>query len=120
MSKEKQQINEMALAICKSRGVAEVDDCSKCGRHADCLYYEIASALYKADYRRQSEGEWEWFEEWSPSTPDHPRECDECGWRCGKCKEALADVVGGYWDDPEDKPKLKYCPNCGAKMKGGE
>lgn len=62
--------------------------------------------------------EWEWFEEWSPSTPEHPRECDDCGWRCGKCKVALEDTVGGYWDNAFEKPKLHYCPNCGAKMKG--
>ena len=61
-------------------------------------------------------GRWEWFEEWYPNTPDHPRECEDCGWRCGKCKTALEDVVGGYWDDPDDEPKLNYCPNCGAIM----
>ena len=69
--------------------------------------------------QKQSEGEWEWFEEWSPSTPEHPRECDDCGWRCGECKTALVDAVGGYWDDPLEKPDLPFCPNCGAKMKGG-
>ena len=63
-------------------------------------------------------GWWEWFEEWNPSTPDHPRECDDCGWRCGKCKTSLADMVGGYWDDYYEEPKLNYCPNCGAKMDG--
>lgn len=61
-------------------------------------------------------GEWEWFEEWAPSTPEHPRECDDCGWRCSKCKTALADVVGGYWDDPLEKPNLNFCPDCGARM----
>ena len=68
---------------------------------------------------QQTEGEWEWFEEWSPSTPEHPKECDDCGWRCDKCKAALEDVVGGYWDNPLEKPNLSFCPNCGAKMKGG-
>lgn len=59
---------------------------------------------------------WEWFEEWNPSTPEHPAECDDCGWRCGSCKVALADVVGGYWDNPDEKPKVNYCPNCGKPM----
>ena len=63
-------------------------------------------------------GRWEWFEEWNPSTPDHPRECEDCGWRCGKCKTALEDVVGGYWDNPDEEPKLRYCPNCGCRMDG--
>lgn len=62
---------------------------------------------------------WEWFEEWNPSTPDHPRECDDCGWRCSRCKTALADAVGVYWDNYFEEPKINYCPNCGAKMDGG-
>ena len=61
-------------------------------------------------------GKWEWFEEWSQGTTEYPTECDDCGWRCSNCKTALEDVVGGYWDDPYDEPKLKFCPNCGAKM----
>lgn len=64
-------------------------------------------------------GRWEWFEEWLPSTPEHPAECEDCGWRCGRCKNTLEDMVGGYWDDPCEKPKLKYCANCGTKMDGG-
>ena len=52
MSNEK-QIEEMALAICKSRGVAYVDDCRKCRQHGDCLYQDIARGLYKAGYRKQ-------------------------------------------------------------------
>ena len=64
-------------------------------------------------------GRWEWFEEWSPSTPDAPRECESAGWRCGRCKNALEDMVGGYWDNPDEEPNLNYCPNCGAKMDGG-
>ena len=78
-----------------------------------------AEKMTAKGYRKQSEGEWEWFEEWNPSTTEHPRECDDCGWRCGECKTALADIVGGYWDDPDEKPNLNFCPNCGAKMKGG-
>lgn len=63
-------------------------------------------------------GEWEWFEEWLPSTTEHPAECEDCGWRCGKCRRALEDMVGGYWDDPTEKPQLHFCPNCGADMRG--
>ena len=64
-------------------------------------------------------GHWEWFEEWNPSTPEHPRECDDCGWRCSNCKTALVDIVGGYWDNPDDTPKLNYCPECGTKIRVG-
>ena len=66
------------------------------------------------------QGEWEWFEEWSPSTPEHPRECNDCGWRCGKCNTAWEDMVGGYWDVAFEKPTLNFCPNCGVKMTGGD
>lgn len=61
---------------------------------------------------------WEWFEEWSPSTQEHFAECDEYGWRCGRCKTALEDMVGGYWDDSSKEPELNFCPNCGVKMYG--
>lgn len=50
-----EQIMEMALDICKSRGVACVDDCEKCRMHEDCLYQEIAKGAYNAGYRKQSE-----------------------------------------------------------------
>lgn len=68
-----------------------------------------------ADVAPVRHGRWEWFEEWSPSTPESPKECTDCGWRCGRCKVKLDDMVGWYWDDPYDEPKLNYCPNCGMK-----
>jgi ribosomal protein L37AE/L43A len=105
MSKEKQIINEMALAICKSRGVAEVDDCSKCGRYADCLYYEIACGLYKADYRRQSEGEW--IARHHMSRSPRGRYTSYNTYICGVCGKA------------NGRRKSPFCPHCGAKMKGG-
>lgn len=93
-------------------------------RGADLLEMKRALAaqakgrITRIPAKKEEEWDWEWFEEWSPGTPEHPRECDDCGWRCGKCKVALEDMVGGYWDDAFEKPKLHYCPNCGAKMKG--
>ena len=69
-----------------------------------------------ADVAPVVHGRWEWFEEWNLSTPDHPIECEDYGWRCGECKTALEDLVYGIFDDIDDKPKLKFCPNCGAKM----
>lgn len=69
-----------------------------------------------ADVAPVRHGRWEWFEDWNPSTTDHPAECNDCGWRCSECKAALEDAVGGYWDNPFVKPKLNYCPNCGCKM----
>ena len=78
------------------------------------------SKLPAADVAPVVHGRWEWFEEWYSSTPDHPMECKDYGWRCGECKTALEDMVGGCWDDSYDEPKLNYCPNCGAKMGGGD
>ena len=84
----------------------------------EALFYDVAEALVNEGYRKQKEGMWEWFEEWSQSTPEHPRECDDCGWRCSECKTALEDIMGGYWDNYEQIPNLHFCPNCGAHMKG--
>lgn len=64
-------------------------------------------------------GRWEWFEEWSQSTSDHPAEYEDYGWRCSECKTALEDIIGGYWDDLDREPMLNYCPKCGAKNKPG-
>ena len=120
---EKQAIEEMAKEMCHLS--AECKTCQICDEryHGDgepCYFQCVAKEIIKHDYRKQSVGEWEWFEEWTPSTSDHVRECYDCGWRCGKCKTALEDVVGGYWDDPDKKPNLNFCPDCGARMKGGE
>ena len=60
--------------------------------------------------------EWEWYEEWLPSTTEHPAECQVAEWRCSNCKTLLSDEVGDYWDNIENPPKLNYCPHCGAKM----
>lgn len=90
-------------------------------RHIDksCLLAEnIVNDLIENGVTIRERGEWEWFEEWSPSTPEYPREIDNCGWRCNKCKIALEDSVGGYWDDYEAKPTIEFCPHCGADMRG--
>lgn len=74
--------------------------------------------MQSADVAPVMTGQWEWFEEWDTGTSDHPRECEDCGWRCSRCKTALEDVVGGYWDNPDEVPKVKFCPNCGVQMEG--
>lgn len=83
-------------------------------------YYRCKELIKQQSTIEAEPGEWEWFAEWSPSTTEHPRECDDCGWRCSRCKTALEDMVGGYWDNPDEEPKLNYCPNCGVKMKGAK
>ncbi len=55
MNKEKQQIEEMAITICRKRHACILKDdenCRKCDQHERCLYQDIAYAL-KQDYARE-------------------------------------------------------------------
>jgi hypothetical protein len=74
---------------------------------------EIVIALKSLKERKK--GEWIWEEEWTPSTPAGPAECDYAGWVCSECGESQ-DEYGLGWDDPDEKPTYKYCPNCGIEM----
>lgn len=63
---------------------------------------DIAEALYNADYRKQSEGEWiEHIEK-----PSWLEDDVEVFYECSICKT-------------QSPAPTKFCPNCGAKMKGG-
>ena len=64
----------------------------------DC--YAIANQIQEQGYRKQSEGEWVFV--------NGDVGYDEYG--CSVCGENVA------FFDEEDA--YKYCPNCGAKMKG--
>lgn len=71
---------------------------------ADAMYYGvdsygIATALYNAGYRKQSEGEWK---------------------VCGAFDDFLKCSCCGYDYPWQTAIEHKFCPNCGAKMKGGE
>lgn len=55
---------------------------------------EIAEFLYNADYRKQSEGEWK------KDRYGNTKSCSICG-------NTVTFIS-------------KYCPECGAKMKGGK
>ena len=59
----------------------------------------IAEALYNAGYRRQSDGEWE-------KRTFIIFDSEKVGYNCSECNTT--------WDT-----ETKFCPNCGAKMKGG-
>ena len=109
MTKEK-QIYQMADIISKSirDWVIELPQ-------TPCPVY-VATALYDADCRKQSESVME-AEEWTDhcgrrqgknmaTYPSSAFECSECHW--------------GDWDLLTADSAYNFCPNCGAKMKDGE
>lgn len=67
-----------------------------------------------ANVREDVQGEWEWFDQ-ERGTPIDGWD-REWGWRCSCCKDTLNDE----YDDPDSPPKFNFCPNCGARMAGGE
>jgi rubrerythrin len=95
MSREK-QIEEIANAIYDDPNAYDTYWRSHCE--------QLAETLYNAGYRKQSEGEWE-------TIPDYqPNKLIACRHICSVCKTFYKDIrPHGH----------KYCPNCGAKMKGG-
>lgn len=90
MNKTK-QINELAKVIYSSL-------------RSDSMSRALASLLYSEGYRKQSEGEW-------------IIKTYEYDWEymmCSVCKEEFYPV-----DEDTVDTTPNYCPNCGAKMKGG-
>lgn len=103
MSREK-QIEEMAEDMCSCCKEALAQECeySIC----ECVR-KHAEALYNAGYRKQvgnanfatTTGEWE-------KRTFVIFDSEKVGYRCSECNTT--------WDI-----STNYCPNCGAKMKGG-
>lgn len=65
--------------------------------------YHTAKGLYEQDYRKQSEGEW--VDQYQGKYDNQLYKCSECG------ETAFHDETRWFL--------THYCPNCGAKMKGG-
>lgn len=101
MSKE--QIKEIAHILASDCG-----DCKKCAHFhkevdgIDSCYYRYAEMVYNAVCRKQSEGEWV-----KSDIPQEKYVCSACGGACW------------YYDFKGDVAKSRFCPNCGARMKGG-
>ena len=105
MSEEK-QIEEMAKLMC-----------DKCRDSFGCHYTEIctetlddAKSIYDKGYRKQRVGEW---------VLEHETYGKMI---CSNCKEEAPKktVVDRTYTRHILNDKKPYCPNCGAKMKGGE
>ena len=98
MSKEK-QIEEMAKVIEITEQIA---------RDAHCGYPSprmTASDLYDKGYRKQSEGKWSRFE------VDSSKGYGQVYYQHKDCNLNATQLF--------PRP-YHFCPNCGAKMKGGE
>lgn len=93
----------------------------KCARLIDTAPTITPESL---GYRKEVVGRWIWYESWSESTTDHMSECEEAGYYCSNCKidlgSYLTETIGEtvYVDNSLEPPKLKICPNCGARMDG--
>lgn len=103
MSDKEKQIEEMAEFI-------HVDS-SFPGFEEGAL--QLAEELYKAGYRKQVEGE-----NIGTVHPVDEFKCSVCGITLEGWTRVVTDEDDGelYYYEYE----FKYCPNCGAKMKGGE
>ena len=65
--------------------------CQDCDSYDLCEFWVEASTLHNNGYRKQCEGEWEVFGIANP--------------KCSLCRSYNIE-------------KSRFCPNCGAKMKG--
>ena len=118
MSREKQIIEEMAREMCHLS--AECKTCQICNEryHGDdddlCYFKCVAKEIINHGYRKQSEGEWivdAWDGEKFITIPYIKHEHTDP--YCSLCKNhALLDGA-------ENGVASNFCPNCGAKMKGG-
>ena len=98
---DKQAVEEMAKAIFEPKVAIDGIDIAFASVHgadkAESHFMRIAEHLYNAGYRRQSEGEWRLLRNMM---------CE-----CSMCHDCF-----NYYSST-DLPN--FCPNCGAKMKGG-
>ena len=112
MSKE--IFDELLSVVQKGCGIRECDDpCEACLIYESCLCSygngnackDIAEALYNAGYRKQSEGEWHTVVD---NKNDIVTECTACKKQFWFMKKGQLNI-----------DRMPFCPNCGAKMKGG-
>lgn len=100
MSREKQIIEQMAYDICVNRKANFADGCRVCSHHERCIYQDIASALYREDYRKQREGEWIFGKLGGRDA-----------WVCSLCGAGFTGENAEWIAKEHD-----FCPKCGAHM----
>ena len=106
------QIEEMAKISCNATNPELGRECTKCPFDMMCDIQNSCIALYDAGYRKQSEGEWE------EQLEEYGETYCFVGFQCSKCEKEFSVP---YEVDRDDwLQMMKFCPNCGAKMKGGE
>ena len=85
----------------------------------DCTLYDKVDVMYvlkslpPVNPQEPKTGHWMWACSIIPSTPVSPEEIDYCGWVCSECKQFPDD---NDWDDPDEPPHYRHCPNCGCPM----
>ena len=111
MNKEKQKIIADICPFYKEYG-----SCDRCNTETEiddppCYFECMANAIIDNNYRKQSEGEW--VDSNGQPVKFNPIDgCPEKSCYCSACGEWL---VGS----DEYPCNGNFCPNCGAKMKGG-
>lgn len=118
MSREK-QIDEIAKDVWKASCAGQGIECTKCENannstdEYSCVDFVISQNLYNAGYRKQSEGEW--IEKYKGQFANPIYVCSICG--KGTLLKPHINELGNMEMVQALSP---FCPNCGAKMKGGE
>jgi membrane protease subunit (stomatin/prohibitin family) len=102
MTQREKQIEKMACAMCGQDKICGGVGVEKCIIYPG--YRRQANRLYNAGYRKQSEGEWIWINQAKGYL--EPPFGDTC--KCSLCEFEIDISESNY----------KFCPNCGAKMKG--
>lgn len=99
---DKKQIEEMAVILSEG-GCGNECDCIQ-GDKFNCHLLHSCSVLYDAGYRKQKIGKWH-YPPYAPFGGIYEMQ------RCSIC---------GYKPDIDsENPYTKFCPECGASMKGG-
>ena len=108
------------VAISKQAVLETIDDCNSDGLKGIFCSYD-GGERFKEYIKnlppvtpRPKMGHWIWIVDESPATPISSYELNWAGWACDCCREQPND--DSDWDDWDNPPKYKYCPNCGAKM----